>query len=95
MARIRTRRDAERTHLTITGELTAADMRRLEYACGMALTRHPITLEIDLRRITGLDRTADAVLRFLRDRGARILLPSPGAPLSTAKGGSKTPPAPG
>jgi hypothetical protein len=92
MARIRARRDAERTHLTITGRLTAADMGRLEHACGLALTRHSVALTIDLRRVTALDRTADALLRRLGERGARITLPSAGAiPFTPKCDHSKTP----
>jgi ABC-type transporter Mla MlaB component len=94
MARIRTHQRAERTHVTITGDLTAADMGRLEYACGAALTAHPIALDIDLSRVTAVDRTAVAVLGRLSDRGARIMSPSPGAPRPSPKcGGSETPPA--
>jgi hypothetical protein len=94
MARIRTRRRAERTHVTITGDLTAADMGRLEYACGDALTAHPVALDIDMSRVTAVDRTAAAVLGRLSDRGARISSPSPGTASPSPKcGGSETPPA--
>jgi hypothetical protein len=88
MARIRTRLHGERTHLTITGVLTAADMRRLEHACGAALTRYPPALDIDLRRVTAVDATASAVLHRLGHRGARISLPPAGAPPSIPNGGA-------
>jgi hypothetical protein len=90
MARIRTRLHGERLHLTITGVLTAADMRRLEHACGAALTRYPPALDIDLRRVTAIDATASAVLHRLGHRGARISLPPAGAPPSIPRGGAST-----
>ena len=96
MARIRAHHRAERTQLTITGALTAADMGRLEHACAAALTRHPMVLDIDLRRVTAIDRTADAVLRHLHERGAQITLPLSSTPPRDPKsGGTKAPPAVG
>jgi hypothetical protein len=92
MARIRTSRSAERMHVTITGNLTAADMGRLEHACRGALTAPSAALDIDASRVTAMDQTAVAVLRRLSDRGARISSPASRAPLSSTKcGGSETP----
>jgi hypothetical protein len=69
-------------------------MGRLEHACATALTRHPMVLDIDLRRVTAIDRTAEAVLRHLHERGAQIALPSPSTPpLAPKSGGTKVPPA--
>jgi hypothetical protein len=76
MARIRRsgRRDVLR--LSVTGRLTAADMRRLEHACARALSDPAIGLEIDARQVTHLDPTARAVLHSMAKRGARIFQPA-------------------
>jgi anti-anti-sigma regulatory factor len=94
MARISVRRSAERTCITISGRLTAADMGRLEHACGAALTRQTMPLDIDVSRVTAMDVTAAAILRRLAERGARIDSPPPATgPHPLKSGGSGTPPA--
>jgi hypothetical protein len=94
MARISVRRSTERTYITISGRLTAADMGRLEHACGAALTCETMALDIDLSRVTAIDVTAAAVLRRFTERGARIGSPPPAAgPPAFKSGGSGTPPA--
>jgi hypothetical protein len=72
MARIRTYHAARGTRIKVRGQLTAADMGRFERACGAALTTAAPALEIDLTEVTGSDRIADAVMRRLAERGARI-----------------------
>jgi len=57
----------------VVGPLAAVDMGRLEHACAPALPQDPLPLEIDLRRVTAMDRTAAAVLDRLVKRGARII----------------------
>ena len=61
------------TRVIVAGPLAAADMGRLEHACAPALPHDPLPLEIDIRRVTRLDRTAAAVLDRLAQRGARII----------------------
>lgn len=74
MARIRTKRVLADTRINVSGRLAAADMGRLERACGEALTRNPLQLQLDLTRVTEMDETAAALLERLRHRGARIRL---------------------
>jgi ABC-type transporter Mla MlaB component len=94
MARISVRRSTERTYVTISGRLTAADMGRLEHACGAALTRETAALDIDVSKVTAMDVTAAAVLRRFAERGARIDSPAatPG-PHPFKSDGSGRPPA--
>ena len=73
MARIRRLPIGDLTRVVVIGALAAVDMGRLEHACAPALPRHPLPLEIDIRRVTGMDRTAAAVLDRLAKRGARII----------------------
>jgi ribosomal protein S3 len=56
MARISVRRSTERTRITISGRLTAADMGRLEHACGAALTVETMPQDIDVSRVTAMDK---------------------------------------
>ena len=72
MARIRTYHAASGTRIKVRGRLTATDMGRFERAYGAALTTAAPALEIDLTEVTDSDRTADAVLRRLAERGVRI-----------------------
>jgi hypothetical protein len=72
MARIRSARHGEMLRVTVRGQLTTVDMRRLEHACAPALISHPPKLELDLRRVTHADATASAVLERMSQRGARI-----------------------
>jgi hypothetical protein len=73
MARIRSVRLGAHTSLRFTGRLTASDMGRLEHACGDALTRTPLSLQLDLRAVTGIDQTALALLQRLEQRGATMV----------------------
>jgi len=45
-----------------TRTLTAADLRRLEHACGEALSREELLLELDVRALTEFDRPALALV---------------------------------
>jgi hypothetical protein len=73
MARIRSVPVGGMTRIVVAGALAAVDMRQLEYACADALAQDPLPLEIDLRRVTAMDRTAAAILDRLERRGARII----------------------
>jgi hypothetical protein len=80
MARISIVRVGEIYRITVKGRLAAGDLKRLERACGSALQEKVVPLELDIRRVTSLDETAQAYLEKLRARGARI----PGDRLSDA-----------
>ena len=72
MARIRAFKTRGGTHVKVSGRLTAADMGRFERACGSALTTRLPALEIDLTEVTDADRTAEALMQHLAERGAHI-----------------------
>lgn len=72
MARIRRYRSARGTYIKVSGRLTAGDMGRFERACGPALTTPEMALVIDMTGVTETDRMADALVRRLAQRGARI-----------------------
>lgn len=61
--------------VTVSGRLRAADMGRLERACGEALTHNPLQLDLDLTRVTETDQTSAAIVERLRQRGARVRSP--------------------
>jgi hypothetical protein len=48
-------------------------MGRLEHACATALISETLSLEIDLRQTTSIDRSAAAVLERMARRGARVI----------------------
>jgi anti-anti-sigma regulatory factor len=73
VARIQRSRRGETLRVKVSGNVSAADMGRLEHACSPALVHHALALEIDLRGATSIDRSAAAVLARMADRGARIL----------------------
>lgn len=72
MARIKTARHGHRTVVTLAGALTADDMRRVEHACGGALTVDPPPLTVNVAEVSTIDQSALAVLRHLESRGAEI-----------------------
>jgi hypothetical protein len=72
MARIRIARDGPRLRIRIAGRLTATDLRRLEHACGPALTTDRLSLELQLGRVTAMDRAAAAFVERMTERGATI-----------------------
>jgi hypothetical protein len=59
----------------IVGRLGAADLRRLETACGPALEKRKLALELNLRKVSAVDESATEFLRQLRARGATVLEP--------------------
>jgi hypothetical protein len=61
--------------VSVKGQLSIADMGRLEQACAPALTSYPMKLELDLRRVTHADATATAVVERIAQRGARVARP--------------------
>jgi hypothetical protein len=72
VARIRARvREGTRV-VTIKGPLLASDLRRLEHACGPALERREIQLEIRLEDVSEVDEASRAFLDGLTSRGATL-----------------------
>lgn len=72
MARIRTIAGPSSVRVVVTGKLGAADMRRLEQACALALTNDLPDLIVDLKQVTSMDNVAAAHLRHFARRGAII-----------------------
>jgi hypothetical protein len=56
--------------VAVSGRLQAADLRRLEQACGPALTTHPLRIELQLAKVTEMDAAAGAFLDLMTSRGA-------------------------
>lgn len=75
MARIRAIRRPTEIRVVVAGVLRAGDMRRLEHACGPALTSERADLIVDLERVTAIDGVAAAHLRYMEMRGAVIKKP--------------------
>jgi hypothetical protein len=71
MARI-TVRGGDIYHITLSGRLSAGDLKRLERACGATLHQKLLPLELDIRKVSSLDEAAQLYLAKLRARGARI-----------------------
>jgi len=69
MASIRVSVHHGRRRVTVRGQLVAADLRRLESACGPALEYRELPLEIRLRD-TGMDEASRQFLDRLVKRGA-------------------------
>jgi hypothetical protein len=70
VASIRVRvRDGKR-RVTISGRLSAADLRRLERACGSTLEYQEIPLEIRIRDAVAVDDVSRLFLKSLLKRGA-------------------------
>ena len=78
MARICVKRSRKGYCVTIAGYLGATDLRRLERACGPALERRSVALQLDMAGMTGSDAVSDAFVGRLLERGARILNSRPG-----------------
>jgi hypothetical protein len=72
MARIWLRRSREGYCVTVSGHLGAADLRRLERACGPALEQRHVALQLDLTAVTGSDPVSNAFVGRLAERGARV-----------------------
>lgn len=84
MARIIAKRLRDGYRVRIAGRLSAADLRRLERACGPALERHHVSLAINVSAVTAVDAAADAFLARLVERGARL---DPAAPAGDGEAG--------
>jgi len=72
MARISQNRLKDHYCVTVSGRLSASDLRRLERACGPALEQHMVALELDASAVTDFDAASESFLRRLAERGARI-----------------------
>jgi hypothetical protein len=57
----------------LSGRLAAADLRRLERACGPALEHRQLPIVVHLERVTDIDRAALGFLNRLAARGASIV----------------------
>jgi hypothetical protein len=75
VARIRSRYRDNCLLVTVVGALAAADLGRLEHACSPALTEAHAALQLDLRRVTTMDRSARALVNRISSRGARVDYP--------------------
>jgi hypothetical protein len=72
VARISVARTAGSYRVTLTGRLSAADLKRLERACRYALEHKLIPLQLNLGQVTGIDDAARFYIDRLRARGARV-----------------------
>jgi hypothetical protein len=70
VASIRVRVRGGKRRVTISGRLAAADLRRLERACGSALEHEEIPLEIRIRDAVAVDDVSRLFLNRLLKRGA-------------------------
>jgi hypothetical protein len=70
VATIHVRVRGGKRRVTIRGRLTAADLRRLERACGRALEHQDIPLEIRIRDLVTVDEASRLFLSHLLRRGA-------------------------
>jgi hypothetical protein len=70
VASIRVRVRGGKRRVTISGRLSAADLRRLERACGSALEHEEIPLEIRIRDAVAVDDVSRLFLSRLLKRGA-------------------------
>ena len=59
-------------HVTLEGRVTAADLGRLERACGSALEHKIPPLEVNIERVRSIDAAAQSYVDRLSTRGARI-----------------------
>ncbi|MEZ5292325.1 MAG: hypothetical protein R2745_14690 [Vicinamibacterales bacterium] len=76
VARIQVRVIDGRHHVTVVGPLVAADLRRLERACGPALEHRQPPLEIRVESET-LDEPSRVFLDSLARRGAVVTRTKP------------------
>jgi hypothetical protein len=58
--------------VTVHGRLAAADLRRLERACGPALEHREVQLELRLQDVSGMDEASQVFLDVLARRGAAL-----------------------
>jgi hypothetical protein len=72
VARLRRTRIGERYRIAVSGDLCAADLRRLERACAPALEHRQVPLELRVDRVRSVDEPARAFLERLIERGAAL-----------------------
>jgi hypothetical protein len=72
MARIWVKPAHGRYIVTMSGHLSARDLRRLERLCGPALEQQQLPLTLRLRRASSIDQSARAYLDHLVERGAVV-----------------------
>jgi hypothetical protein len=72
MARISVIRRGDSYRVKLKGRFAAADLGRLERACGEALEHKLAPLQLNLEQVTSIDKVARGYLDRLRVRGARI-----------------------
>ena len=72
MARISVGRRGTSYQITLEGDLSARDLKRLERACRYALEHKLVPLELDLERVNTMDDVARAYVERLQARGARV-----------------------
>lgn len=70
MASIRVRVRNGRHRVTVSGQLRAEDLRRLERACGRALEYRTVPLELHVREVVSMDESAQLFVDSLVRRGA-------------------------
>lgn len=73
MANISVRIHEGKRRVTVRGHLVAADLRRLERACGSALEHRELPLELRVRDISQMDEVCRLFLASLERRGAVVL----------------------
>jgi hypothetical protein len=75
VASIRARVVQGKRRVTVKGRLVAADLRRLERACGPALEQRELSLEVRFVEAEVGDEPARLFLQNLAKRGADFTLP--------------------
>jgi hypothetical protein len=73
VARIRVTANNRRYHVTMSGRLSASDLRRLERACGPALEQEKLDVTLTLTSGSSMDDSARAFVKRLVDRGAELV----------------------
>lgn len=72
VARIHVHFRQGRRRVTIRGRLVAADLKRLEQACGPALEEREMSLDVCVRDASTIDEPARLFLNSLVKRGAVV-----------------------
>jgi hypothetical protein len=73
VARIHTAFRDGRYYVTIRGDLSIRDLRRLEWACSRALEHERVPADISIAGVTMLDEASRLFLQKLASRGAIVL----------------------
>jgi hypothetical protein len=72
VARISVGRRGRSYRITLEGDLSARDLKRLERACRYALEHKLVPLDLDLEHVNRMDDVARAYVERLQARGARV-----------------------